>query len=75
MGCFRRGEGLANLGGNCAIWKDVPDAQACQYHCQETGCCEYWNYHKGNGLCSGKFTKGTTYKNDDLISGAKVPCL
>jgi hypothetical protein len=34
MSCFERGKGYANEGGNCAIWQDVPDAQACQMACQ-----------------------------------------
>jgi len=45
MGCFQRGQGMANTGGNCAIFQDLPDAMACQKYCQDVGCCEYWTYH------------------------------
>jgi hypothetical protein len=51
MSCFTRGQGIASVGGNCAIWANVPDAQACQMHCQELGCCEYWTYHKESKSC------------------------
>jgi hypothetical protein len=37
MGCFTRGQGLANVGGNCAIWSNVSDPQACQQYCQDVG--------------------------------------
>jgi hypothetical protein len=40
MGCFSRGQGLANVGGNCAIWNNVSDAQACQQYCQDIGTCK-----------------------------------
>jgi hypothetical protein len=51
MGCFQRGQGMANTGGNCAIFQDVPDAMACQKSCQDVGCCEYWTYHTDSKEC------------------------
>jgi hypothetical protein len=71
VGCFIRGKGTSNPGGNCAVYTGIRDPAACQKKCQEVGCCQFWNYHTGDTRCVLKFDNGTTYDAAEVVSGPK----